>query len=475
MIGASSVDRQAVSIGVLVGCLLAAPVVAAPALGGAGSAAGGDPTGSAQPSNLAGVTQSADNPCVGTIADEPSGTTLFTIQGARAGEKTDSLMVGVHPNGSVVGVHDDTAAGRWWLYDADYVNGSLLTATTEPGITVVESVDPATGAHEWTWRLENVEDAHDVDRLGPHEYVLVDKGDERNRVVVYNRTTDEVVWEYRFGDHPELFPESGGGPYGKDWTHVNDVDAISDGTFLVSVRNFDQVIAIDRDTKEVEWRLGADDEYDILHEQHNPDFFRGEDGTATVLVADSENDRVIEYSRQNGEWVRTWSLAGDGLTEPRDADRLPNGNTLIADRRGHRILEVTPRGEVVWEFYAPWQPYDVERIGTGDESSGPTARQLGVTGAQTMSGSADFSTAEIEGCYDYLTGVNRTRLLPDDEITDQSTGTDTDQSDTATRITTQWTTVPETTESEVSGPLFGLAAAVVLLVVGLGLFVRHRS
>ena len=417
------------------------------------------------------VGQQPTNPCVGTITDQPSGTTLFTIQGARAGEKTAAMAVSVAPNGSVRGVHNDTAAGRWWLYDVDREsNGSLLSATTQSGITVVESVDPATGSHQWTWELPKVKDAHDVDSLGDGEYILPDKGDGRNRLVIYNRTTDELVWEWRFDERFDRFPKEGGGPYEKDWTHVNDVDEIRDGVFLVSVRNFDQVIAVERDSKEILWTLGSDDSHGILDEQHNPDYIEGE--TDTVLVADSENDRVVEYAREDGEWVETWAVTGPNLVEPRDADRLPNGNTLIADRRGHRIVEVTPRGEIVWEFYAPWQPYDVERIGTGDESNGPTSRQLGATGSYELSGSAAFDTGEIERCYGYLTGFDGSRLLAAEEIPTTTTATVTDSAtDRPTDRTTQWTTVPTTTITEVSGPLIGV---VVLLAVLLGLVLYSR-
>ncbi|QLG29481.1 aryl-sulfate sulfotransferase [Halorarum halophilum] len=418
------------------------------------------------------------NPCVGTISQRPSATTLVTIQGARGGGKTASLMLGVRPNGSVVGVHNDTAAGRWWQYDVDPMpNGDLLVATTEPGISVVERVDPATGEHESVERLENVEDAHDVDYLGDGEYVTVDKGDGRNRVVVYNSTSEEMVWKWRFDEYADRFPQSGGGPYGEDWTHVNDVDEIGDGVFLVSVRNFDQVIAIDRGTKEVLWTLGEDDDYDVLNEQHNPDYIEGENGTDTVLVADSMNDRVVEYAREDGEWTRTWTLRGGGLSEPRDADRLPNGNTLVTDRRGHRVVEVTPRGEVVWEFYTPWQPYDAERVGTDRGSEGPTMRQLRADGTHRMQGSAGYDTERIESCYAYLTGWDGgSRLVPDDELwgtagngtpgsTDGSVGT----ADGSTEPTL--TTVPPRSGPFSPGRLtpllgVGLAAAVAAVVAG---------
>jgi len=466
---------------VAVACLVVAGV--APAVGVATSdaaAVGGSGAPAAQSEGL--------NPCVGTIDEErrPETTTLVSIQGARAGDKTAALLVGLAPNGSVVGVHNDTADGRWWSYDVDPLpNGELLMATTQNRHTVIERIDPATGETTSTTDLENVKDAHDVDSLGGGEFVTVDKGDERNRVVIFD-DSGEIVWQWRFDEHTDRFPEDGGGPYGEDWTHVNDVDPIGDDTLLVSVRNFDQVIAIDRDTKEVKWTLGEDDDDDVLNEQHNPDFIEGEDGRATVIVADSENDRVVEYGRTDGgEWERTWSLSGGGLHEPRDADRLPNGNTLVTDRRGHRVLEVTPRGEVVWEVYTPWQPYDAERVGTDRGSDGPTMPQVGAEGDRTMTDGTTFETADIEACYDYLTGVERDRLVPEDELWgtggelgDDATATPggadggTVDGDGADGTDREWTTVPD--ESFVQTPGFGVGAALTALATALAVAAARR-
>jgi hypothetical protein len=100
-----------------------------------------------------------------------------------------------------------------------------------------------------------------------------------------------------------------------------------------------------------------------------------------------------------GEWNRTWRVSG-GFQWPRDADRLPNGNTLVTDSRNHRVLEVTPKGTVVWEVYTPWLPYDAERVRTGDGSNGPTAVEQGGPSAATVSGDdgGDANEDRLERC-----------------------------------------------------------------------------
>ncbi|WP_123538689.1 aryl-sulfate sulfotransferase [Halosimplex salinum] len=414
----------------MVALLLVVPVSAA--VGGAVAVPGAEPGFADGIAATDAALQERPNPCVGTMERTPNQSTLFSIQGARGGDKTSAMVVSARPNGSIVGVHNDTAAGRWWSYDIDVLpNGNILQPTTQSRHTVIEEIDPETGEHVSERDFPEAFDTHDVDLINGDELLVNDMSqDGEDRVFVYDLSREEVVWEYYFANYSEHYPESGGGEFGGDWTHNNDVEQISDGTFMVSVRNFDKVVAIDRETKDVEWTLGEDDNTTILHEQHNPDYFEGEDGTPTVIVADSLNDRVVEYEREDGQWNRTWVVRGGGLNEPRDADRLPNGNTLIADRRAHRIVEVTPEGDVVWEMYSPFQPYDVERVGTGDESSGPTMADAGATGVVEATGSADFDTADVEACYDYLTSFEGSRLIPDDELAAITDPSSTDTIDT---------------------------------------------
>jgi len=81
-----------------------------------------------------------------------------------------------------------------------------------------------------------------------------------------------------------------------------------------------------------------------------------------LLVTFFMQSKVVEYDNKGKE---VWSF--DQLTNPLDADRLLDGRTLIADTKGHRVIEVSPRGDVVWEWKLPGDPtpYDVERLANG--------------------------------------------------------------------------------------------------------------
>ncbi|MFC7142030.1 aryl-sulfate sulfotransferase [Halosimplex aquaticum] len=316
--------------------------------------------------------------------------TIISVQGVRFRDDvrgpSPSRLFAVDGDGDVQWSYSGTRHGFRWLYDVDPLsNGNLLVTATVPGDTVVFEFDPETRTRAWTERFD-ARDTHDVDLINGDELLVanlrnydVEANVSRDRVFVYNRTRDEIVWEWQFRDH---YPESTDNGFRVGWTHLNDVDEIDDGRFLASPRNFDQAIVINRSTREIEMRLGRDDNRTKLFKQHNPDYLVGENGTPTMLVADSENDRVVEYARVDGEWERTWAVRG--FHWPRDADRLPNGNTLVTDTKNNRVVEITPTGEVVWAVAAPWGTYEAER--GRDGSHGPTVRQQNATGRYRVHG-----------------------------------------------------------------------------------------
>lgn len=348
----------------------------------------------------------------GEVSSPANGTTVVTSQGWNAGSHSlpgrPARLVAVGPNGSVNWTHDGPDDRRNWFYDVDPLpNGNLLVVNPVSGSTVVYEFDPDTQQRVWTEQFDSP-DIHDIDLINGDELLVAGINYERpseDRVFVYNRTTEETTWEWRFREH---YPDDvDDGADSGDWTHVNDIDQIREGEFLVSVRNFDQVIVLNRSTKEIDLRLGEDDDHDIMYEQHNPQYLESDDGTPTILVADSENARVVEYERVggppgDGEWERVWTLS-EGLAWPRDADRLPNGNTLVVDSMNHRVIEVTPEGEIVWETSVPWATYDAERVTRGDEgraaydepSDAPTMRDLDAGGSYELQSGGPASVAGL--------------------------------------------------------------------------------
>ena len=258
-----------------------------------------------------------------------------------------------------------------------------VNLTTGESTDVYSRITP--GKHSTRW--------HDVDRIDDERLLVADIA--RDRVLVVNTTTELVTWEW---DAQSAFdPTASGGPFPEDWTHLNDVEYVEVGgreTVMVSLRNHDQVVFVDveRGLRE-EWTLGSDGAHDTLYEQHNPDYVPPEHGGPALLVADSENGRVVEYQRVDGAWERSWTWSDERVQWPRDADRLPNGHTLITDSNGDRVVEVDREGEVVWSADIGF-PYEAERLGTGDESTGgESAAALGLD-ARTFDPDRDGSALD---------------------------------------------------------------------------------
>lgn len=363
------------------------------------------------PVAITGLYHAGDAGASGTDDATVTAENLTVVASQGAGPRGDGLGDGVlegvrTDDGSVAWVHDEYER----YYDVDPVDDETLLFVahdrTDGDVTRAYAVEWNRVTNETERRFAIPRDTHDVDRLGPHEYVVADKVDDRAFVYNYTaddepkRSTDEVVWQYRFGDH--FGPPGVDGVEG-DYTHLNDVDAVDDGeTFVLDPRNFNRVIAVDRSTKEIEWTLGEQDDRSILFRQHDPVVIERE--PLTVLVGDSRNNRVVEYRRVDGRWERTWAF-GEGLNWPRDADRLPNGNTLVTDTGNDRVVEISPDGTVVWQYETTDpNPYDVERVHLGDEPTGPTMATIRDENESVAAVASDPSIDRSPSKFVYRTG-----------------------------------------------------------------------
>lgn len=320
------------------------------------------------------------NESVATESATPSNVTVATVNGNGPGQ-----LVAHYPNGSVLyrnrshllyhDVDPVPQTRRTVMYVAsDHLDESHCEGSTGCIRNIVERVNLTTGNVTRLYsrvspRIGSSQ-VHDVDRVNDSVLLVGDIGPP-DRVYMVNTTTERIIWEWRVS---QAYAPSSGGAYPEDWTHLNDVAYLADGRVLVNLRNQDQVIFLrpGRGLRD-DWTLGCDDCHQILYEQHNPDYIPATNGGPALLIADSENNRIVEHQRRDGSWNRTWVWSDDRLQWPRDADRLPNGHTLIVDSYGKRIFEVNQTGDIVWQISVPDGVYDVERLGTGDESTdGPS-------------------------------------------------------------------------------------------------------
>lgn len=143
----------------------------------------------------------------------------------------------------------------------------------------------------------------------------------------------------------------------KEWTHCNSIEILDDGRWLLSFRLTSTIAIVQPSTGDIEWRWGPGE---ISH-QHAASPLLNDN----ILIFDNGSHRVgkpsysrlIELDPASGEiaWryessiiLSFYSFMGGG------ASRLDNGNTLVTECATGRIFEVTPPGDVVWEFVSPF-------------------------------------------------------------------------------------------------------------------------
>ncbi|ESS11954.1 MAG: hypothetical protein A07HR60_01294 [uncultured archaeon A07HR60] len=304
-----------------------------------------------------------------------------TISGETVITGTELIVVG--PDGTVE--FRDTLRDEYWDVDPIPNSSEVVVSTVKydpagAGCSDcirqrIERIDISTGERTVLYAEltpgERANEWHDVDRLNETHYMIGVLS--QHAVKTVDVSTDTTVWAW---SGYTALDTGDGGPFGGDWTHLNDVEVVRNGEFVAaSLRNHDTVVFINRSSGQVNetLTLGADDEYATLAEQHNADYIPESRGGPAMIVADSNNDRIIEYAFADGEWVESWVWQDDQLKWPRDGDRLPNGHTLVTDTNGNRVLEVNTEGEVVWSISTSINVYEAERLSTLDESAGGAA------------------------------------------------------------------------------------------------------
>ena len=188
----------------------------------------------------------------------------------------------------------------------------------------------------------------------------------------------KIVWEWKLWEHlePEDYPVE---PVfdRTHWPMINGLDVTRDGLVLMSLRTTSGVIAVDRVSGKVKWRIGND----IVAQQHTP----VEMANGNILIFDNGNirpglsshfSRVIEVNPLTGkiEWQYTDPMPPAFFSPYMGgAQRLWNGNTFITESAFGRLFEVTPEGETVWEFlipeFAPYPEPSIQHYVAGEHNS----------------------------------------------------------------------------------------------------------
>jgi hypothetical protein len=218
----------------------------------------------------------------------------------------------------------------------------------------------------------------------------------------------DIVWKWVASDHLDEFGFTPAelklvqNTTTADYLHVNNLSVLgpnrwfADGdkrfapdNILIDSRNANFTIIIDKKTGRVVWSLGPDfpavaqgearripRPVDQISGQHDVHLIaEGLPGAGNLLVFDNQGEggyppiplsvtggsRVLEIDPVKKEIV--WEYNGESSGKPgwtflssfiSSARRLPNGNTLIDEGYDGRFFQVTPKGEIVWEYVSPY-------------------------------------------------------------------------------------------------------------------------
>lgn len=190
------------------------------------------------------------------------------------------------------------------------------------------------------WSYFDKKVSHDADRLENGNTLVVfgnnDKKDEAQVKEINSK--GEIVWSWYAKEYFNKAPYkdiSEGG-----WTHTNAAVRMANGNTLVSLRNFNLLAEIDPQGEVVK-TYGEG----ILQHPHDPEVL----DNSNILVANHGNpQKAIEIDSKTGKIIWEFTMDKRKSWPVKDADRLPNGNTLITGSTA--IVEVTSKGEIVWNF-----------------------------------------------------------------------------------------------------------------------------
>ncbi len=232
----------------------------------------------------------------------------------------------------------------------EYVVPENLRQYTNPGFDVerlannnILFVLPRSGVYEVNrngtvvWSYLDGKVSHDADRLANGNTLVVWGGGDGtgDAQVKEINPKGEVVWTWYAKEafykapYKDIFDEG--------WTHANAVSRLQNGNTLISLRNFNLVVEVDPGGSVVR-TVGEG----IFYMQHDPEILPN----GNMLAAThSEPQRAVEIDTKTNQIVWQFAMPRQLV---RDADRLPNGNTLIVGAT--KIVEVTVEGKIVWQL-----------------------------------------------------------------------------------------------------------------------------
>ena len=255
------------------------------------------------------------------------------------GKKTGIVIVG--EGGEVEWEHKLPASDAWLLENGNVLAAVYPTRGFPKG--GVAEINRETKEVLWSYKGQQKE-ISTVEQIAEDEYLVAELG-SKPRAIVVNRKGEVLR---------EMALKCQSGTSGRE-VHMQTrmVRVLPNGNYIAPHLLDFAVKEYDPKTGEVVRTIATDDRG---REKKDWPFsaIRLEDGN--TLISCTNGNRVIEVDKDN---KIVWSVDNDDIGEPLISDacgaqRLPNGNTVIASYRAKgdkvKLLEVTRDKKVVWKF-----------------------------------------------------------------------------------------------------------------------------
>ena len=199
------------------------------------------------------------------------------------------------------------------------------------------------------WFISPLAWPHSIRQNAEGNFLVSETGEDRILVVTPDA---DILWNSQ-----DVSPFSDGSVL----AYPNDAQWLTNNTMLVTERYNHRVIELDTSGK-VLWQFGEtsisgnDDVH--LNGPHNGKRLPN----GNTMVCDSGNNRILEITPAKDI---VWTFSGDVLEWPRNADVLDNNDVLIVSSGNGIVLEVVRDGAVLWQVGGLDMPYDADRLPDG--------------------------------------------------------------------------------------------------------------
>jgi alkaline phosphatase D len=265
--------------------------------------------------------------------------------------------------------------GMTWHYAGMLPNGNLMAIIKDEMIIELD------WNSNLVWKAK-LRAHHDFVRTKEGHTIVVSRKDTDNPWQAGKKLAmDELVefdqngtgiWHWKYEDHLDEFKQFVNQPLPphksfKDWPHINTCEIIPEnpsaqkddrfksGNLLLCGRHSNTIFVVEKESGEVVWAWGPGE----IEGPHLPTMLEN----GNILIYDNGRHlkekargytRIIELDplKEKIVWQYTGSPKKSFFSPSRgSANRLQNGNTLIAESDSGHLFEITSNGEIVWEYW----------------------------------------------------------------------------------------------------------------------------